>query len=130
MKLFEEVAEAPVSELNTLGTVSSQIGAKGTIGFNPANLLRTDKLIVVELTNGAGKVQKVYCSAPLSAEIRKSKPSAQDLRNLLGSLQIAITTNGEGEERFKIVRHQGVMVTGKVTAAAPVALTNPEEIAW
>src|SRR5689334_5548390 len=105
MKLFEEV-EAPVSELETFGTVSSQIGKSGTIELFPANLKRPEKLVAVKLTNSKGETQMVYCSVNLSAQIRKDKMPKQELINYLGSLEIAKTTNDAGDERFKIVLTQ------------------------
>lgn len=129
MKLFAEVAEE-TSALETLGTVAENVGKKGTIAFNLNNLKRDDKLVVVELTNEKGKTQKVYCSAALSAQIRKEKMAKQDLINYVGSLDIAITTNEEGEQRFKIIQRQGAVVSGSITGAAPVVVTNFDEITW
>jgi len=129
MKLFAEVAEE-TSALETLGTVAENVGKKGTIAFNLNNLKRDDKLVVVELTNEKGKTQKVYCSAALSAQIRKEKMAKQDLINYVGSLDIAITTNEEGEQRFKIIQRQGAVVSGSITSAAPVVVTNFDEITW
>lgn len=129
MKLFAEVAEE-TSALETLGTVAENVGKKGTIAFNLNNLKRDDKLVVVELTNEKGKTQKVYCSAALSAQIRKDKMAKQDLINYVGSLDIAITTNEEGEQRFKIIQRQGAVVSGTITGAAPTVATNFDEITW
>lgn len=129
MKLFEEVAQE-TSTLETFGTVAENIGKNGTIEFDANNLKRDDKLVMVDLTNSEGKKQRLYCSAPLSAQIRKDKMNKQDLINYVGSLDIAITTNDDQEQRFKIVLRQGAKISGKVTAkAAPVA-TTLDEITW
>lgn len=129
MKLFEEVTQE-TSTLETFGTVAENIGKNGTIEFDANNLKRDDKLVMVDLTNSEGKKQRLYCSAPLSAQIRKDKMNKQDLINYVGSLDIAITTNDDQEQRFKIVLRQGAKISGKVTAkAAPVA-TTLDEITW
>jgi hypothetical protein len=131
MKLFAEV-ETPVTDLVTLGTVYDNIDQKhGTIEFDANNLGRADKLVMVKLTNKAGQVQTVYCSAALSAQIRKDKMPKQQLINYVAGLNIAVTTNEEGEERFKIILTQGAKVSGKVTDVAGAAkVTNLEEIPW
>lgn len=129
MKLFEEVAQE-TSTLETFGTVAENIGKNGTIELDQNNLHRDNKLVMVDLTNSEGKKQRLYCSAPLSAQIRKDKMSKQDLINYIGSLDIALTTNDDQEQRFKIVLRQGAKISGKVTAkAAPVA-TTLDEITW
>lgn len=128
MKLFEAV-EAPVSNLNTLGTVAENIGAKGTIELDANNLGRADKLVMVTLSNGTAK-QVVYCSAALSAQVRKDKMKKQDLINYLGSLQIAETTNEEGEKRFKIVLNQGEKISGTITATHTPKTLQLDEIPW
>ena len=125
MKLFEEV-EAPVSELELLGTVAANVGNKGRIEFDVNNLTRAEKLVMVDLYNEKKEKQTVYCSAALSAQIRKDKMAKQDLINFVGGLNIAVTTNNKGEERFKIVLNQGVKVGGTITAtvAAPTTFAD------
>ncbi len=131
MELFKEV-EAPSTELNTLGTVYENIDKQhGTIEFDATNLGRADKLVMVKLTNKAGAEQTVYCSPNLSAQIRKEKRSKQDLINFVAGLKIAVTTNKEGEERFKIILDQGVKISGKVTDVnVSKKSTNLDEIPW
>ena len=130
MKLFEEVETQEAGTLETFGTVAENIGKNGIIEFDENNLKREDKLVMVDLTNSNGKKQRVMCSAPLSAKIRKDKMKKQDLINYVGSLDIALTTNAEEEQRFKIVLRQGAKISGKVTAAAAPVATTLDEITW
>src|SRR5690349_3908742 len=122
MKLFEEVAEQ-TNEIETLGTVGEAIGKGGEIVLDVNNLKRDDKLVMVVLKRKDGKTQTVFCSANLSAQIRKEKMAKQDLINFLGSLNITETTNEEGEKRFKIILTQGPKISGAITKAVePQAL--------
>ncbi len=129
MKLFEKV-EAPVSKLETFGTVAENVGTKGTITFDVNNLKRDDKLVMVDLTNGNGEKQTVFCSAALSAQIRKDKMAKQDLINYVGGLKIALTTNDDGEQRFKIILEQGLKVGGSITAAPVAKKSEFADMPW
>jgi hypothetical protein len=132
MKLFEEKTEE-TNAIDSLGTVIEHIGKKGRIVLDANNLKRSDKLLIVDLFNDKGQKQRVFGSVALSAEVRRAKMTKEALLNFIAGLNIIVTTNDDGEERFKLMLPQGAKITGNAKDLEPV--TEPvaselEEIVW
>jgi len=123
-----------IANLEDLGTLADQIGAKGTIKFSKPNFLNAEKRVVVIAENGEGLSAVISCSTNLSKHLRTLKANGTDKKELLAFVAglnvleneagVAYITmpGGEPTEGFKIAELKKVKVN--------VAITNPEELAW
>lgn len=124
-----------ITNLEDLGTLADQIGAKGTIKFSKPNFLNTDKRVVVIAENGEGLSAVISCSANLSKHLRKTKADGAEKKELLAyvaglnvleneeGVPYITMPGGEPTEGFKISDLKKVKVSEKVA-------TNLDEMAW
>ncbi len=120
--------------LTDLGTVASQIGAKGTIKFIPKNFLNPDKRVVLVVQNGNGDSAAISCSKDLSTYLRKAKADGSTKEELLsGILDLNIM---EGEEEVPFVtmpageQTEGMTIADLKKVKKPAKIEALNEIAW
>jgi len=128
--------------LTDLGTVASQIGAKGTIKFDPKNFNTEEKnakgerkRVVVIVKNGDGDSAVVSCSKPLSEYLRKAKADGSTKEELLAGLLDMLVMEDEKSEVPFITMPGGEQTEGMTIAdlkkvKKPAKIEALNEIAW
>jgi|SRR6478609_3267241 len=120
--------------LTDLGTVASQIGAKGTIKFVAKNFMNTAKRVVVIAKNSAGDSAVISCSTSLSANLRAAKAAGASKEELLAGLLDLVVMEGEQEVPFITVpageQTEGMTVAQLKKVAKPTKIESLNEIAW
>lgn len=121
------------ANLEDLGSLASQIGAKGKVKFSKPNFNSTKRVVVIA-ENDKGESAVVTCSNNLSTHLRKAKADGASKEELLAyvvdrnilqdedNAPFITMPGGEVTEGVSIAALKKVKVTEKVTTL--------EEIPW
>jgi hypothetical protein len=116
MALEFKVYEGSETTLETLGTVATNIGKKGSLRFVP-NTFTSGKRIAVILTNDKGKSTVLACSTRVSSTIREAKKNGSEDKELLSAIaSLEISEDEEG--RNFIIAPAGLGSTETFTMAS------------
>lgn len=128
MALEFKVYEGSASTLETIGTVSSNIGKKGSLRFVPGTFAKASRIAVI-LTNDKGKSTCLACSSRVSATIREAKKNGANEKDMLSAIaNLEISEDEEG--RNFIIAPTGVGSTETFTIASlSVEAVSFEELA-
>ncbi len=120
--------------LTDLGTVASQIGAKGTIKFVAKNFADPAKRVVVVVQNEAGQSAVISCSKALSAALRKSKEDGAKKEQVLAGLLDMKVMEGTEEVPFITMpagdQTEGLTIAQLKKVAKPAKIEALDEVPW
>lgn len=123
------------AELEELGTITDQIGDKGTATLLTKNFNNPAKRVVMLCHNDKGESVIISCSDPLSKQLRRMKAEGatkDELESLVIGLPIYENEVGPfiGLEAGERPVAKTIAQLKKVKKSEKVAITNPEELAW
>lgn len=123
-----------IANLENLGTLADQIGAKGTVKFSKPNFLNAEKRVVVIAENGDGLSAVITCSEPLSKQLRKSKAEGADKKELLAYVVgLDILENEAGVPYITLPggeKVDGISIADLKKVKVTAKITTPEELVW